>query len=77
MHCNATVRLLADSKKAFHDGVARRAAVGEEQIFVLEAGPREPRRLVDALVQSHDRRHVVLAEVREVRLGRVLAFTEE
>ena len=53
------------------DAVARCAAVDEEHVDVVEAGVDETARVVDLLVQPYDRRHVELAEVREVSLRRV------
>lgn len=57
------------------DAVARRAAVQEEQVVVVEAGVREALRVVDLLVQPDDGRHVVLSEVGKVRLRRVQRVT--
>ena len=65
--------LLAEGEKSVHNQIGRRAAVGEEEVAVLEAGAGEARRVVDALVQPDDGCHVVLAEIVEVRLGSVLA----
>lgn len=57
------------------DGVARRAAVQEEQVVVAEAGVREALRVVDLLVQPDDSRHAVLPEVGEVGLRSMQGVT--
>ena len=71
MDCDATLCALCDLEKSLQDAVARRTAVDEEHVDVVEAGIDETPRVIDLLVQSYDRRHVALAEVWEVGLGRV------
>uniref|UniRef100_A0A6B0VAJ6 Putative secreted protein n=1 Tax=Ixodes ricinus TaxID=34613 RepID=A0A6B0VAJ6_IXORI len=60
--------VLADLDELPHDGVAGRRPVHEEQVPVVEALLGKAPGVVDLLVQPHHRAHVVLAEVREVRL---------
>ena len=71
---NGATGLFAQFHEAFHDEVRGRAAVGEEQVAVLETGARESRRVVDALVEPHDGGDVVAPEVWKVRFRRVLAL---
>lgn len=66
MNRDGPVGVLADVQKPPHNVVARRAAVYEEEVVVLEARVREALRLVNLFVQPHDGRHVVLFEIRKV-----------
>ncbi len=68
VHSDGAFRALSNVEEALEDGVAGAAAVDEEQVVVCEAGVGESPRVVDLLVEAHHARHVVLAEVREVRL---------
>lgn len=67
--------VLADIQEPPHDVVAGSAAVDEEEVIVLEACIREALRLVDLFVQPHDRRHVMLFEIRKVGFGGVKRIT--
>ena len=67
--------VLADIQEPPHDVVAGRAAVDEEEVVVLEARIREALRLVHLFVQPHDRRHVMLFEIRKVGFGGVKRIT--
>lgn len=60
------LRVLTDVQESSHDVVAGGAAVYEEQVIVLEASVCEALRLVNLFVQSYDRSHVVLFEIRKV-----------
>ena len=62
---------LDELEELAHDGLGGHRAVDEEQVVVLEAGVLEAARVVNLLVEAHDAADAVLAEVREVRLGRV------
>lgn len=66
MDRDGPLSVLADVQESAHDVVAGGAAVYEEQVIVLEASVCEALRLVDLFVQSHDRGHVVLFEIRKV-----------
>lgn len=66
MDRDGPLRVLTDVQESSHDVVAGGAAVYEEQVIVLEASVREALRLVNLFVQSHDRSHVVLFEIRKV-----------
>lgn len=65
-------RLLAYGQEFGENRIARRAAVDKVEVAVLEAGRREAGRLVHAHVQPDDGADVVLAEVVEVHLGRMV-----
>ena len=75
MHGKGALGRLGDFEEALQDAVVRRAAVDEEQVVVVESGVGEAPRVVDLLVQSHHGRHVVLAEIREVRFRCVQRVT--
>ena len=66
MHCNGTLGRLGDLDEALQDAVVGRSAVDEEQVVVVEAGVRKAPTVVYLLVEAHNRRHLVLAEVRKV-----------
>ena len=68
---DCSVRLLGDLEKLLDNGVTGRAAVDEEHVVVLEAAVGEALGIVDFLVETYDRFHVVLAEVVHVGLGRM------
>lgn len=69
------LRVLTDVEEPPHDVVAGGAAIYEKQVVVLEAGVGKAFRLVNLLVQSHDRSHVVLFEIRKIGFGRVERVT--
>ena len=71
VHGDSTLGVLGQLDEALQDGVVRRAAVDEEEVVVIEAGVLEAPTVVDLLVQAHDRRHRVFAEVGEVRFRRM------
>lgn len=75
MHGDRPVRALAHVQEAPGDDVAGRAAVHEEQVVVVEPGVREALCVIDLLVEPHYGGDVVLAEIREVSLGRVEGVT--
>lgn len=77
VNCHSAAGGFAYVQEAFHDQIAGRAAVGEEKISVLESPSSETGRVVDALIQANNGRHVVLAEIVEIRLGGVLAWCGE
>lgn len=66
MDRDGPLRVLTDVQESSHDVVAGGAAVYEEQVIVLEASVCEALRLVNLFVQSYDRSHVVLFEIRKV-----------
>lgn len=70
-----SVRALTDVQEAAYDDVTRRAAIQEEEVIVVETGIGEAFGVVDLLVQTDDRGHVVFPEVGEVRLGGVERVT--
>lgn len=72
---DGALRVLADVQESSHDVVAGGAAVYEKQVIVLEASVCEALRLVNLFVQSHDRSHVVLFEIRKVGFGSVERVT--
>lgn len=75
MDRHGAVCALADVQEAACDDVTGRAAIQEEEVVVVEAGVGEALGVVDLLVQADDGRHVVLPEVREIRLGCVQRVT--
>jgi hypothetical protein len=77
VNCHSAAGGFAYVQEAFHDQIAWRAAVGEEKISMLESPSSETGRVVDALIQANNGRHVVLAEIVEIRLRGVLAWCGE
>lgn len=77
VNCHSAAGRFAYVQEAFHDQIAGRAAIGEKKISVLESPSSETGRVVDALIQANNGRHVVLAEIVEIRLGGVLAWYGE
>lgn len=75
MHGNRPIRALAHVQEASGDDVAGRAAIHKEQVVVVKPGVREPLGIVDLLVEADYGGDVVLAEVREISLGRVEGIT--
>lgn len=71
VHGHGARTRLAYLEELLDDEVARRTAVDEEEIVVLEAGVHEPLGVVDLLVEAYDALDVVLAKVARVGLGRV------
>ena len=68
VHCNGAVALLRQVEEFFHQMIAGRAAVNEEQIVMLEAGLGEPLGIVDLLVQPDDTLDVVLSKIGKIGL---------
>lgn len=66
---HSTVCVFWQLQKLPHNAVARRAAVNEEEVVVVEASIFEATGIVDLFVQPHDGRNLVFAEVGEVGLG--------
>lgn len=69
MNRNCTACRFTNLQEILQNRIARLAAIGEEELLVVEASVQETSRIVQFQIQSNDCTHIVLSEVIEIGFG--------